>query len=76
MSSAARKPSPEFPKGVTPAQAIAFALSICGIPVGRNHGMVAFIIHALEKCGFKIVPISAEIVSFPRDRERQDGATA
>lgn len=54
---ALRKSCPEFPKGVTPEQAISFALSICGIPVGRNHGMVAFIIHALKKCGFQIVPV-------------------
>jgi hypothetical protein len=51
---ALRHPSPEFPVGVTPAQAIAFALSICGIKVSESAGTVRFVLYALARCGFKI----------------------
>lgn len=54
--SALRHPSTEFPAGVTPEQAIAFALSICGIKVGAGSGTVGFVLYALARCGFQTVP--------------------
>ena len=54
---ASRHPPTEFPAGVTPAQAIAFALSICGIKVSESAGTVRFVLYALMRCGFKIEPI-------------------
>lgn len=62
---ALRQRSEEFPVGVTPAQAISFALSICGFPVGHMGGTVRFIIFALEKCGFQIVPINNVVQLHP-----------
>jgi len=52
---------------VTPSQAITFALHICGVHPGR--GMVAFILHAIEVCGYRIVKADGSSNVVPLKKE-------
>ena len=67
---ALRHPCTEFPAGVTPAEAIAFALASCGLRVGQGSKTVRFILYALDTCGFQIVPINHNVVPFRKDLGR------